>query len=64
MEHWYMMFLHSIIILVVLYLAMVYGLNQPSMKAEIRSVVIGAFVFIYMVVFGHGLPTTINKNLF
>jgi hypothetical protein len=34
------------------------------MKAQTRSVLIGAFVFIYMVMFGHGLPTKLNKDLF
>ncbi len=59
-----MMFIHSVIITVVLYLGMRYGLGQPEMKAQNRSILIGAIVLIYMILFGHGLPTSINKTLF
>ena len=31
--------------------------------AETRSVLVAAIVLIYMVVYGHGLPTSINKHL-
>ena len=59
-----MMVLHSLIIGVVLYLLMVYALGQRQVVAENRSVLLAGLVLVYMVVFGHGLPTRINKNLF
>jgi len=63
MESGRMMILHSVIIGVVLYLVMIFGLKQKQVVAENRSILIGAFVLIYMIVFGHGLPTSINSNL-
>jgi hypothetical protein len=63
MERGLMMLLHSVIIGVLLYLVMIYLLKQPQVIAENRSVLIGAVVLIYMVVFGHGLPNRINRNL-
>lgn len=63
MERGLMMILHSVIIGVFLYLVMIYLLKQPQVIAENRSVLIGAVVLIYMVVFGHGLPNRINRNL-
>jgi len=33
------------------------------MVAQDRSILIGAFVLIYMILFGHSLPTSINKNI-
>jgi hypothetical protein len=56
-----MMLLHSVIIGVILYLLMVFFLNQNKMVAENRSILISAVVLIYMILFGHGLPTKINK---
>ena len=58
-----MMVLHSLLIGIVIYFGMVYGLQQSPMVAENRSVVIGAVILIYMVVFGHGLPGRINPML-
>ena len=63
MERGLMMLLHSVIIGVLLYLVMIYLLKQPQVVAENRSVLIGAVILIYMVVFGHGLPNRINRNL-
>ena len=63
MERGLMMPLHSAIIGVVLYLLMLYVLRQPSMIAENRSILISAVVLIYMILFGHGLPTRMNKNI-
>jgi hypothetical protein len=62
MERGLEMVLHSVIIGVLLYLFMFYLLKQKQMVAENRSIVIAAFVLIYMIVFGHGMPTSINKN--
>jgi hypothetical protein len=59
-----MMIIHSVVISSILYFIMVYVLNQSPMKAQTRSVLIGAFVLAYMILFGHGLPTKINKHIF
>ena len=58
-----MMLLHSAIIGIVLYLFMVYVLGQRAAVAENRSLVLGALALVYMIMFGHGLPTSINKDL-
>jgi hypothetical protein len=39
-------------------------LGQKQGVAENRSLLIAAFVLIYMILFGHGLPVSINKNVF
>jgi len=59
-----MMVLHSVIIGVLLYLFMVFILGQKQSVAESRSILLAAFVLIYMIVFGHGFPNAINKDLF
>ncbi len=64
MERGLEMVLHSVIIGILLYLFMLYILGQKQVVAENRSIVLAAFILIYMIVFGHGLPTSINKNLF
>jgi hypothetical protein len=63
MESGLTMLLHSAIIGIVLYLIMVYILKQRQVVAENRSVLLAAVVLIYMIVFGHGMPTKINKDL-
>ena len=63
MESGRMMLLHSVIIGVLLYIFMFYVLGQRQVIAENRSLLIAALVLIYMILFGHGLPTSINKNL-
>ena len=63
MEGGLMMVLHSLIIGIVLYFAMVFGLGQQPKVAENRSILIASFVLIYMILFGHGLPTKLNKNI-
>ena len=64
MERGITMLIHSVIIGVVLYVIMIYALGQRPIVAENRSILLAAFVLIYMVMFGHGLPTKINKDLF
>ena len=59
-----MMVLHSAIIGGLLYLFMVFLLGQKPQVAESRSILLAAFVLIYMIVFGHGFPNAINKDLF
>jgi len=58
------MVIHSLILGVVLYIIMIYALGQRPIVAENRSILIAAFVLIYMVMFGHGLPTKLNKDIF
>ncbi len=64
MESGLTMLLHSAVIGLVAYLVMLYILGQTQVVAENRSIVLAAFVVIYMIAFGHGLPTTVNKNLY
>ena len=61
MERGLMMFVHSVIIAVIAYLVMLYLLKQPQSMAENRSILIGALALVYMMLFGHGLPTKINS---
>lgn len=58
------MLAHSVIIGVILYIFMVYVLKQRQVVAENRSIVLAAAVLIYMVMFGHGMPTKVNSDLF
>jgi hypothetical protein len=58
-----MMLLHSLLIGLLLYVIMVFLMKQPARIAEDRSVLLGALVLIYMVLFGHGLPKRINRNI-
>jgi len=57
------MLVHAIIISIFLYVVMKFALSQSNEKAIDRSVLIGALVLIYMILFGHGLPTHVNKNI-
>jgi hypothetical protein len=61
MERGLTMVLHSAIIGFILYLIMTIGLNQQSIVAENRSILIASAVLIYMILFGHGLPDKLNK---
>ena len=64
MENGLMMLFHSLIIGILLYLFMFFILGQRQIVAENRSILIAAVILIYMILFGHGLPSSINKNLF
>ena len=64
MENGRMMFLHSLIIGILLYIFMTFILGQKQIIAENRSILLAALILVYMILFGHGLPTSINKNLF
>ena len=64
MESGLMMAIHSVLIGAVAYLVMIYGLKQRPVVAENRSVLLAAIILIYMILFGHNLPTSINKDLF
>ena len=52
---------HSIIIAVILYIIMKFFLKQSETMSLNRSILIGALVLIYMILFGHRLPTHMNK---
>jgi len=64
MENGRTMLMHSVIIGFLLYLFMIFILGQKQSVAENRSILLAALILIYMILFGHGLPTAINKNLF
>lgn len=63
MEGGFTMFIHSAIITAILYVIMKFILKQPEMVAQDRSILFGAFVLVYMILFGHSLPTHINRNI-
>ncbi len=64
METGRMMLLHSVIICILLYLFMIFILGQKQVVAENRSILLAALILAYMILFGHGLPTSINKKIF
>jgi TRAP-type C4-dicarboxylate transport system permease small subunit len=57
------MLAHSAMIGLAIYVMMRFVFNQPPLVAEDRSIVLAGFVLIYMIMFGHGMPGQINKNL-
>jgi len=59
-----MMVIHSVIIGFVLFIIMFFVLCQKQIVAETRSVLLASLILAYMLLFGHGLPTSLNKNLF
>ena len=63
METGFTMLIHSAIITTILYVIMKFLLKQPEIISQNRSLLIGSLVLIYMILFGHGLPTHINKNI-
>jgi len=63
MERGIMMLFHGIVISLVLYFVMVFLLKQNGAIAENRSILMGSVIVIYMILFGHGLPGTLNKNI-
>ncbi len=63
MENGRIMLLHSVVIGIILYIIMFFVLKQQQEKAENRSILIASLVLAYMILFGHGLPKSINKNL-
>ena len=64
MENGRTMILHAVVIGVLLYFFMIVILKQKQSVAENRSIILASAVLIYMILFGHGLPGSINKNLF
>ena len=63
MESGTTMLIHSVLIGIILYVIMRFVLGQRQVVAENRSILISAVVLAYMILFGHGLPTQINRDL-
>tara|TARA_B100000902_G_C26720399_1_gene626324 strand:- start:410 stop:604 length:195 start_codon:yes stop_codon:yes gene_type:complete len=57
MERGLVMVVHAVVFGLFSYVIMLYGLKQSQSMAENRSVLAGAVVLAYMVVFGHELPS-------
>lgn len=53
--------LHASVLTLVLYLLMRFALRQSQAMSLNRSILLGAVALIYMILFGHGLPTRINR---
>jgi len=64
MEKGRMMLMHAIIIGILLYIFMFFILGQRQGVAENRSILLAALILVYMILFGRGLPGSINTNLF
>jgi hypothetical protein len=58
------MLMHSVIIGLLSYIVMVYLLKQSPIISENRSILVAASLTIYMILFGHGLPTRLNMNIY
>lgn len=54
---------HSVILGVLLYFVMVFVLKQSYSMAQDRSMLIAALAFVYMLLFGHSLPKSVNRNI-
>jgi len=52
---------HASIITIILYVVMKFILKQSCTMSLNRSILIGALALIYMILFGHGMPTHLNK---
>jgi len=63
METPFMMLIHALLIAVILYLVMIYGLHQADAIAQARSMMIGAVVLIYMLLFGHSFPMSMRHSM-
>ena len=62
MERGFIMLFHSILIGIFLYFSMIFIGYKPII-AEDRSILLAAVVLCYMILFGHELPKSINKNI-
>ena len=52
---------HAFIITIILYFIMKFILKQTDTMSLNRSILIGALALIYMILFGHGMPTHLKK---
>jgi hypothetical protein len=55
--------LHSVILGVLLYFVMVFVLKQSYRTAQDRSMLIASLALVYMLLFGHSLPKSVNRNI-
>ena len=55
--------MHAAVITAILYFIMSRLLNQSENVAVTRSVFLGLLSVLYMLAFGHGMPTKINPAL-
>jgi hypothetical protein len=62
-ERGLMMVFHSMIIGIILYFIMIYGLKQNEEIAEDRSICVATIILLYMIVYGHKFFGSINNNL-
>lgn len=63
MERGLVMLLHSVVIGAIAYIFMRFGLGEQAIIAENRSLLVASGVLIYMILFGHGFPTKLNKYI-
>ncbi len=64
MERGLIMLSHSMVIGLIIYFIMFYVLKTEQKVSEKRSIFIASLILLYMLLFGHDLPsTTINPNL-
>lgn len=63
MSHGLSHILHASIFGFILYLLMIFILGQNTEIALNRSILISSMILIYMILFGHGLPTKLNPDL-
>lgn len=61
MENALLHLFHAAIITLILYVIMKFILKQSATMSLNRSILIGALAVIYMILFGHGMPTHINR---
>lgn len=58
------MVLHAVVIGIIVFIGLVYGLKHPKEKSVDKSVLVASIALAYMVVFGHNIPSRdINTNL-
>lgn len=53
--------LHAFLFGVLLYLGMKFALGQSQTMALNRSMLLAALALIYMILFGHGMPTHLKR---
>tara|TARA_X000000950_G_C13921460_1_gene663759 strand:+ start:7734 stop:7928 length:195 start_codon:yes stop_codon:yes gene_type:complete len=63
MENPLMHLLHAAVITLLVYIILKFLLKQSQGRALNRSLVFGLLAALYMVLFGHGPPTRLNRNL-
>ena len=56
--------LYSLMIGLIVFVVMKYFLKKDIKNCQNTSTIIGSLVVIYIVLFGLGLPTEVNRNIF